>query len=116
MLETDKSESLISHIADDTSDGSPPSTPIKLRTSSLSTPLKSRKSVLQARTLIARMRLAQRHEIAEKKKELKKWAADAMRAEKVKADCNNGRLQQLAEARRKKAEISLRKKLFSGKI
>ena len=77
----------------------PPSTPIKLHGASTCTPTKTFKSVVQARTLLARMRLAQ-----------------AMRAEKMssKSVSSAGRLQQLAEARRKKAEIGAKKKLFKS--
>jgi hypothetical protein len=94
-----------------------PSTPVKLNAASTNrTPPKDLKSVLQAKTLLARMRLAQRQEIAGKRKEFKKWAAEAIRAEKTaaKSISSAGRLQQLAEARRRKAEIAASKKLFKS--
>jgi hypothetical protein len=88
------------------SDADPPSTPIKLVSASTCTPPKTRQSVVQARALLARAKLVQRKEIAAKKKELKKWAADSMRAEKMTSKfVSAGRMQQLATARQKKAEI-----------
>ena len=114
-LESEDAASSNSCHNDDASE-CPPSTPIKLHGASTCTPPKTFKSVVQARTLLARMRLAQRQEIAGKRKELKKWAAEAMRAEKMssKSISSAGRLQQLAEARRKKAEIGAKKKLFKS--
>ena len=102
---------------DDASDP-PPSTPIKTRSASTCTPPKTFKSVLQAKTLLARMRLSQRQEIAGKRKEFKKWAAETMRAEKMssKSFSSAGRLQQLADARRKKAEIGAKKKLAQNDV
>ena len=107
-LESDDAESL-------NSDADPPSTPIKLHSASTCTPPKTCKSVFQAKAFLARMRLAQRKEIAVKKKEFKKWAADAVRAEKMTSkSVSAGRLQQLAEARQKKSEIRANKELVNS--
>jgi hypothetical protein len=100
------------------SDADPPSTPIKLLSASTCAPPKTRQSVFQARAFLARVKLVQRKEIAAKKKELKKWAADSMRAEKMTSkSVSAGRMQQLAVARQKKAEIRAAKEnLLSATI
>ena len=110
-LESEDAASSNSCHNDDASDR-PPSTPIKMHNASICTPPKTSKSVFQAKTLLARVKLAQRQEISDKRKEFKKWATEAKRAEKMasKAFSSKGRLQQLAQARRKKAEIGDKRK------